>query len=103
MASLGSRRTEGDSWDLASSVGTTATIVATGRALASRGPVPLLDDRFAEPLVRAVRHDFFTRVLDGDITLENPGSPLSLQQRREQSAVRTRFYDDFLLRATAHG
>jgi methyltransferase (TIGR00027 family) len=103
MSSLGSKRTEGDSWDLASSVGTTATIVATGRALASRGPEPLLDDRFAEPLVRAVGHDFFTRVLDGDITLDSPDSGLSLQQRRERSAVRTRFYDDFLLQATAEG
>lgn len=103
MSSLGSRRTEGDSWDLASSVGTTATIVATGRALASRGPDPLLDDRFAEPLVRAVGHDFFTRLLDGEIMLDSPDSPLTLQQRREQSAVRTRFYDDFLLKATAEG
>jgi methyltransferase (TIGR00027 family) len=103
MSSLGSRRTEGDSWDLASSVGTTATIVATGRALASRGPEPLLDDRFAEPLVRAVGHDFFTRLLDGDITLDSQDSRLSLQQRREQSAVRTRFYDHFLLHATAEG
>ena len=103
MSSLGSRRTEGDSWDLASSVGTTATIVAMGRALASRGPEPLLDDRFAEPLVRAVGHDFFTRLLDGDITLDSQDSQLSLQQRRERSAVRTRFYDHFLLQATAEG
>jgi methyltransferase (TIGR00027 family) len=101
MSSLGSRRTEGDSWDLASGVGTTATIVATGRALASRGPEPLLDDRFAEPLVRAVGHDFFTRLLDGDINLDSQDSRLSLQQRREQSAVRTRFYDDFLIQSTA--
>lgn len=103
MSSLGSRRTEGDSWDLASSVGTTATIVATGRALASRGPEPLLDDRFAEPLVRAVGHEFFTRLMDGEITLDSPNSQLSLQQRREQSAIRTRFYDNFLIEATRKG
>ncbi|HEY4796700.1 MAG TPA: SAM-dependent methyltransferase, partial [Mycobacterium sp.] len=30
-------RTHDDSWDLASSVGATATMVATSRALASRG------------------------------------------------------------------
>jgi methyltransferase (TIGR00027 family) len=103
ISSPGSSRAEGDSWDLASSVGTTATIVAVGRALASRGPEPLLDDRFAEPLVRAVGHDFFTRLLDGDITLDSAGSSLSLQPRREQSAVRTRFYDDFLIQATVEG
>jgi O-methyltransferase involved in polyketide biosynthesis len=53
MSSLGSARSDGDSWDLASSVGATATMVAASRALASREPDPLLDDRFAEPLVRA--------------------------------------------------
>ena len=39
-------RTHDDSWDLASSVGATATMVATSRALASRGPEPLLDDPY---------------------------------------------------------
>ena len=49
-------RTDGDTWDLASSVGATATAVAASRAMASRAPTPLLDDPFAEPLVRAVGH-----------------------------------------------
>ena len=39
-------------WDLASSVGATATAVAASRAMASTGPDPLLDDPFADPLVR---------------------------------------------------
>lgn len=47
-------RTDDDSWDLATSVGATATLVAAGRALASREHPPLIEDRFAEPLVRAV-------------------------------------------------
>ena len=48
---------EGDTWDLASSVGATATAVAASRAMASQGPDALLDDPFAEPLVRAVGID----------------------------------------------
>ena len=52
-------RTDGDSWDLASSVGATATMVAGQRALAHREQ--LIDDPYAEPLVRAVGLDFFTR------------------------------------------
>ena len=44
-------RTDNDSWDLATSVGATATMVASGRARATRAA--LIDDRFAEPLVRA--------------------------------------------------
>lgn len=103
MSTLGSARTEGDSWDLASSVGATATMIAASRALASRAPDPLLDDRFADPLVRAVGHPFFVRMLDGEIPLESDDMPLTLQQRREQIAVRTRFFDDFLTSATAAG
>ena len=54
-------RTDQDTWDLASSVGATATVVAVGRALASRSPNALIDDPYAEPLVRAVGVRFFTR------------------------------------------
>jgi O-methyltransferase involved in polyketide biosynthesis len=48
-------RTDNDTWDLASSVGATATMVAAQRALANRDG--LIDDPFAEPLVRAVGMD----------------------------------------------
>src|SRR6201984_1102406 len=98
---LGSARTQRDSWDFASRAGATATFVAARRALASRGPEALIDDRFAEPLVRAVGHDFFTRLLDGEIAWDD--TSFSEQQVREQIAVRTRFFDDFLLNATAAG
>jgi methyltransferase (TIGR00027 family) len=103
VSSLGSARTDGDSWDLGFSVGATATMVAAARALASREPEPLLDDRFAEPLVRAVGHPFFTRMLDGEIPFGTEDVPFTLQQRREQIAVRTRFFDDFFLTATTAG
>lgn len=78
-------------------------MVASARALASRGPDPLLDDRFAEPLVRAVGHPFFVRMLDGEIPLDDDDLPLTLQQRREQMTVRTRFFDDFLVTAATGG
>src|ERR1700739_4035380 len=103
MSTLGSARADGDSWDLASSVGATATMVAASRALASRGSEPLLDDPFAEPLVRAVGHDFFTRMMDGEIDLSHDDSPFTEQRRREQIAVRTRFFDDFFLDAAGSG
>ena len=47
-------RTDGDTWDLASSVGATATGVAASRALASKQPDPLINDPFADALVKAV-------------------------------------------------
>lgn len=98
-------RSESDSWDLASSVGATATMVAAARALASREPEPLIDDPFADPLVRAVGVDFFARLLDGEI--EIPGADedaeFNLQRLTHVMAVRTRFFDDFFTDASAAG
>ena len=43
-------RTDGDTWDLASSVGATATMVAAARAMASSAPEPVINDPFAAPV-----------------------------------------------------
>ena len=64
-------RTENDTWDLASSVGATATMVAAARAMASKTDHALIDDPFAEPLVRAVGVDLFTRLASGDLRPED--------------------------------
>ncbi|MBO0883540.1 MAG: class I SAM-dependent methyltransferase [Mycobacterium sp.] len=95
-------RTHDDSWDLANSVGATATMVATSRALASQGPDALLDDPFADPLVRAVGLASFVRILDGEISFEDDPW-LNRKTRAEQIAVRTRFFDDFFTIATDAG
>lgn len=60
-------RTDNDTWDLASSVGATATMVAAARAIATKADNPVINDQFAEPLVRAVGLDFFTRWATGDL------------------------------------
>ncbi|OBI05634.1 SAM-dependent methyltransferase [Mycolicibacter nonchromogenicus] len=97
-------RTENDSWDLASSVGTTATMVAAARALASAEANPLISDPFAAPLVRAVGIDFFTRLVDGTLDpevaaeAESAAGPMTAVM-----AVRTRFFDDFFLQAADAG
>ena len=93
-------RTDSDSWDLASSVGATATMVAASRALASDHR--LIDDPFASPLVRAVGIDFFTRLIDGDISAEEDPD-LDPRRMAEGMAVRTRFFDHFFLEATGAG
>ena len=64
-------RTENDTWDPATSVGATATGVAASRALASRGADPLIDDPYAEPLVRAVGVDVFVKLANGEIDLSD--------------------------------
>ena len=95
-------RTDKDTWDLASSVGATATAVAASRAIASQGPEPLLDDPWADPLVRAVGIDRFIKLVDGEIGPADD-SPLNRTNMREQIAVRTRFFDDFFVQATGSG
>lgn len=95
-------RTEGDTWDLASSVGATATSVAATRALASRGPDPLIDDPYAATLVEAVGLPHFVKVANGE--LGDEADPLfGAQQMREHIAVRTRFFDDFFTAAGREG
>jgi methyltransferase (TIGR00027 family) len=95
-------RTDNDSWDLASSVGATATAVAASRAMASKGPDPLLDDPWADPLVRAVGIDTFVKLIDGEIG-QTDDPLLNRRAMNEQITVRTRFFDDFFLRATGSG
>lgn len=96
-------RTDDDTWDLASSVGATATMIAAGRALATNNR--LIDDPFAEPLVRAVGLEFFIKMIDGDIDLseiEN-ASPARMQAIIDGVAVRTKYFDDRLIEAMNAG
>ena len=93
-------RADDDSWDLASSVGVTATMVATARALATAQHDPLVDDPFAAPLVRAVGVDAFVRVLDGETTLDDPAGVGLLI---DMIAVRTKFFDDAFTTAAGAG
>ncbi|KAA0098657.1 class I SAM-dependent methyltransferase [Mycolicibacterium sp. P1-18] len=95
-------RTADDSWDLASSVGATATAVAASRATASQGPDALLDDPWAEPLVRAVGMEMFVKVVDGE-SLGDDDPLLNRRAMNEQMAVRTRYFDDFFTSAAAAG
>jgi methyltransferase (TIGR00027 family) len=102
-------RTDQDSWDLASSVGATATMVAAARAVASRGANPIISDPFAAPLVRAVGLDFFRRLVDGEIDGLDKGADIpdngerDLRLETDSIAVRTRFFDDFFLNSARDG
>ena len=98
-------RSDDDSWDLASSVGATATMVAAGRAIATKDPRGLIDDPFAAPLVRAVGIDFLTKMVDGevDIAAIDPESAQCVQANIDEVALRTRYFDDYCATATATG
>ncbi|MCV7302468.1 class I SAM-dependent methyltransferase [Mycobacterium barrassiae] len=94
-------RTDNDSWDLASSVGSTATMVAAQRALSNREG--LIFDPYAEPLVRSVGLDFFVKALDGEINLNDVDPRFNVRRAAEGMAVRTRHFDTLFTDAIAAG
>ena len=98
-------RAHDDNWDLASSVGVTATMVAAGRAMATKDPRGLINDPFAEPLVRAVGVDLFTKMMDGELDLDaiENASPVRVQAMVDGMAVRTKYFDDYFIKATDSG
>lgn len=99
-------RFEGDTWDLASSVGATATMVAAARAAATRADRPLINDPFAEPLVRAVGIELFSRMASGELNpadLQDDDDRAGAHRMTDNMAVRTKFFDEFFLDATRSG
>ena len=98
-------RSDDDNWNLASSVGVMATMVATARAIASRAEEPLIVDPFAEPLVRAVGIDMFTKLASGELLAKelDGGEAGGMQWIADNMAIRTKFYDDYFLDATQAG
>ena len=106
-----STRYEGDTWDLASSVGATATMVAAARAVATRADRPLINDQFAEPLVKAVGVELLTGLATGEVNPDDlndvhdgaTGSAGAMSRMADNMAVRTKFFDEFFLEATEAG
>ncbi|HEX3285236.1 MAG TPA: class I SAM-dependent methyltransferase [Mycobacterium sp.] len=100
-------RTDDDSWDLASSVGATATMVAAARAMVTRIDGALISDPYAEPLVRAVGVDVFTKLATGELDPSafdvDDDKNAGMDRMVDNMAVRTKFFDDFFTEATAAG
>ena len=100
-------RTDDDSWDLASSVGATATMVAAARAMVTRIDGALISDPYAEPLVRAVGVDVFTKLASGELDPSafdvDDDQNAGMDRMVDNMAVRTKFFDDFFTDATTAG
>jgi methyltransferase (TIGR00027 family) len=80
--------------------------VAAARAIATKADNPVIEDQFAEPLVRAVGVDFFTRWADGEIDASDVDyheSSWKLGHMPDAMAARTRFFDTFFRDATQAG
>jgi methyltransferase (TIGR00027 family) len=89
-------------------------MVAAARAVAGRADRPLINDPFAEPLVRAVGVDLLARLASGELDPNEindvadvqdgaTGSPGAMSRMADNMAVRTKFFDEFFLDATKAG
>lgn len=91
-------RSDGDSWDIVSSVGFTALGVAAQRAIEATRPDALAHDQYAQHFIRAAGEPRLIGMIDNaEIAKDSP-----LGQMRNLG-VRTRFFDEFFLTATKSG
>jgi methyltransferase (TIGR00027 family) len=95
-------RSEGDTWDITTSVGSTALFVATARALEAQKPDPLAVDPYAELFCRAVGGPS-ADVLDG----KAPDHPLKSEEFGVHfinfQGSRTKYFDEYFRQAAAAG
>lgn len=95
-------RSDNDSWDISTSVGSTALFVAAARALEARRSDPLAVDPFAEIFCRAAGADW-ADLIDGTV----PDHPLLSDDFGAHfvafQAARTRYFDNYFRAAAAAG
>lgn len=90
---FGSQRSDDDQWDIVSSVGYTALLVAGWRALHALSPQPLVRDEYAKVFITASQDPYLAGVL------ANPGTSDDETAFPRLYGVQTRFFDDFFASA----
>ncbi len=90
---FGSLRSDDDHWDIVSSVGYTALLVAGWRALHAVSPQPLVRDVYAKVFIAASHDPYLAGVL------ANPGTSEDETAFPRLYGVQTRFFDDFFASA----
>src|SRR5260370_257706 len=90
---FGSPRSHHDHWDIVSSVGYTALLVAGWRALHALSSQPLVADEYAKVFITASKDPYLAGVL------ANPGSTDDETAFPRLYGVQTRFFDDFFAAA----
>ncbi|HWS93533.1 MAG TPA: class I SAM-dependent methyltransferase [Mycobacterium sp.] len=94
---FGSLRSDDDQWDIVSSVGYTALLVAGWRALHAVSPEPLVRDEYAKVFIAASQDPYLAGVL------ANPGTSEAETAFPRLYGVQTRFFDDFFAQAGGAG
>lgn len=92
-----SLRLDNDQWDIVSSVGYTALLVAAWRALHSASPQPVVRDEYAQYFITASADPYLISLL------ANPGTSQNANVIPRLLAVQTRFFDDYFYSAGAVG
>jgi methyltransferase (TIGR00027 family) len=104
---MSSLRTHDDSWDIATSVGTTAVMVAAARAAETQQPDALITDPYADILVAGAGTGTWTAMLDDRILEKaaaiDPEVAAIFRHMRNYQAVRTHFFDEHFAKATEAG
>lgn len=100
-------RSHDDTWDIASSVGVTAVMVAAARAQETDSDDPLIRDPYARILVAGADTGVWEKMLDPDmqarISTADPQAAALFANMLGYQAVRTHFFDTFFTDASAAG
>jgi hypothetical protein len=104
---MSSQRTENDTWDIATSVGATAVMVAAARAAETDRDNPLIRDPFAKDLVAGAGTGIWEFMLDGEFAAKvgdaDPEVAAIVEHMGSYQAVRTHFFDAYFTAAAAAG
>src|ERR1700744_3393130 len=105
---MSSLRSHDDTWDIKTSVGSTAVMVAAARAVETERPDPLISDPYAKLLVtNAGANVLWESMLDPDgvakVQALDAESAAQLEHMRGYQAVRTHFFDTYFADAFAAG
>jgi methyltransferase (TIGR00027 family) len=101
---MSSLRSHDDTWDIATSVGSTAVMVAAARAAETDRPNPLIRDPYAKVLVSEAGTGVWEKMLDSSlldqVALIDAEAAAIFEHMRGYQAVRTHFFDAYFARAT---
>jgi methyltransferase (TIGR00027 family) len=105
---MSSLRTHDDTWDIKTSVGSTAVMVAAARAVETERTDALIRDPYAKLLVtNAGAGVLWEHMLDPDVAAKiealDADSAAQLEHMRSYQAVRTHFFDTYFKDAVAAG
>jgi methyltransferase (TIGR00027 family) len=104
---MSSLRTDDDTWDISTSVGSTAVMVAAARAAETERPDPLIRDPYAKVLVAGAGTGAWEFMLDDEFVAKvadaDAEAAAVFEHMGAYQAVRTHFFDAFFADAVAAG